>query len=101
MCADQQGKFWEYRAEIFGGSWGKNNVEDLKAIAKKTGLKEKEFNTCLDTDKTKERVSKDVSVAGGLGVKGTPAFFLNGKFMNGVQPVENFEKMIKSQTEHK
>ena len=93
-CAAEQGKFWEYQKELYGPSWGKQSVEDLKAAAKKVGVQEKDFNACLDQDKTKDRVDEDMKMAGSLGVQGTPTFFVNGKPMVGAQPVENFEKAI-------
>ena len=94
MCADLQGKFWEYRAEIFGDSWGMNSPDDLKAIAKKTGLKEKEFNECLDTEGTKERVTKDMQTAKTVGVQGTPVYFINGRPLTGAQAIEKFEEAL-------
>ena len=99
LCADDQGKFWEYRKEVFGDSWGKNTPEDLKAIAAKVGLNTGDFNACLDGDKTKERLQKDMSVADGLGVQSTPTFFINGKLVSGALPIENFEKMLAAPAE--
>jgi protein-disulfide isomerase len=29
-----------------------------------------------------------------VGVQGTPAFFINGRFVNGAQPFENFQAII-------
>ena len=95
-CAAEQGKFWEYRQEMFGPSWGKQSVEDLKAAAKKIGLKEKDFGACLDQDKTKELVEEDMQKAVAMGVQGVPAYFINGTPLVGAQPAENFEKAIEA-----
>ena len=94
MCADQQGKFWEYRKEIFGDSWGKQSPNDLKAAAKKIGLKENKFNTCLDKESTKDRVTKDMEIGKNLGVQGTPAYFVNGKALSGSQSLDKFEAAL-------
>ena len=94
MCADLQGKFWEYRTEVLGDFWGMNNPDDLKAIAKKIGLKEKEFNECLDTGKTKERVMTDIRIAKNIGVQGVPVYFINGRPVTGAQPIEKFEEAL-------
>lgn len=94
LCANAQGKFWEFRKELFGESWGKFSPEDMKAIAKKTGLKETDFNACLDDSKMKGLIEEDVKVGQSVGVSGTPAFFLNGSPLVGAQPLENFQKAV-------
>jgi len=40
------------------------------------------------------RVEVSVSTAERMGVTGTPAFFVNGHFLNGIQPIGAFEKLI-------
>ena len=100
-CAAEQGKYWEYRKELFGPSWGKQSVEDLKAAAKKTGLNEKTFDACLDTDKTKSSVDEDMKGASALGAQGMPTYFINGSPVVGAQPAENFEKVIQAKLAEK
>ena len=94
LCAHLQGKFWEYSAEIFGESWGKQDPADLKAAAKKLGLNETEFNECLDTDQTKERVANDIRVGQSIGVRSTPTYFVDGKPLVGAQTPEALEKAL-------
>ena len=96
MCADKQGKYWQYRQEVFGEYWSKNAPDDLKAIAKKTGLKEKDFDACMDSDATKDLIAKDQQVGVVQGVQGTPGFFVNGKFINGAMPIESFEAIVQA-----
>lgn len=36
-----------------------------------------------------------------IGVTGTPAFFINGRFLSGAQPFENFAKIIDEELELK
>ena len=40
------------------------------------------------------RVDVSVATAERMGASGTPAFFVNGHFLNGVQPIETFESLI-------
>ena len=40
------------------------------------------------------RVEVSVATAERMGVTGTPAFFVNGHFLNGIQPLETFEELI-------
>ena len=94
MCADRQGKYWDFRREIFGEAWGKQSVEDMKAIAKKLNLKEADFNACFDGSQTKPTIEEDMKIFQGHGNAGTPTFFVNGTPVVGAQPLENFRKII-------
>jgi len=94
LCADEQGKFWEFRKELFGGSWGKQTVQDMKEIAKKTGSNAARFAECLDSSKMKPAIDEDTRVINALGMAGTPTFFINGSPVVGAQPAENFKKVI-------
>lgn len=37
---------------------------------------------------------KDYQEGQQVGVQGTPAFFVNGRFLSGAQPFENFQAII-------
>ena len=41
-----------------------------------------------------KRVTADQSEATSLGIAGTPAFFINGRYLSGAQPFEQFAKLI-------
>ena len=79
---------------MFGGSWGKQSVDELKTVAKKIGLDAGRFNVCLDQSKMKAAVEEDVKAAQAVGASGTPTFFINGTPVVGAQPVENIQKVI-------
>ncbi len=100
-CAAEQGKFWEYRSELFGASWGKQSAEDLKAAAKRTGLDAGKFDACLDSDRTKPAVEEDVKTGAAVGVTGTPTYFINGMPTVGAASAESFEAAVKAQLEKK
>ena len=42
-------------------------------------------------------VEKDYRQGESLGVTGTPAFFINGRFLSGAQPFEAFQAIIKDE----
>ena len=42
----------------------------------------------------KARIDEDMKQASGLNVTGTPSFFINGRFLSGAQPFENFKRAI-------
>lgn len=70
------------------------SVENLKKYAKDLKLDTKKFNDCLDKDLTKSGVEADTKLASALGVSGTPAFFINGRFLGGAFPFESFKEII-------
>ena len=82
LCAHEQGKFWELHDAMFGDQT-KLAVADLKQSARKLGMDGKKFDSCLDTGKYVERVQKDMAEAQRVGVKGTPAIFVNGVEIKG------------------
>lgn len=88
-----QGKFWEYHDKLFANQT--NLVKDkLKDFAKEVGLDAEKFGSCLETGASKAAVAKSVAEGSGLGVSGTPAFFINGRFLNGAAPLESFTAII-------
>lgn len=70
------------------------SVTQIKKMAKDLKLDEKKFNTCLDGGKYAETVKKDLTYGESVGVRGTPAFFINGRFLGGAFPFESFKEII-------
>lgn len=92
-CAEVQGKFWEYHDRLFANPT-KLGAADLKAHAAALGLDTARFNTCLDNHQQKPGVDADMAAAEAVGVTGTPAFFINGRSIEGAQPFESFKRVI-------
>lgn len=93
LCVKEQGKFWEYHDKLFENQ-GKLTVSDLKKYAQDLGLKQDQFNSCLDSKKYQSQVDSDFKAGQAAGVSGTPAFFINGQLVAGAQPFENFKAVI-------
>ena len=93
LCAADQGKFWEMHDKMFGDQ-AKLTVGDLKASAKGLGIDAAKFDKCLDSGEKKATVDADQKAGSDAGVQGTPAFFVNGIFINGAQPYESFKDAI-------
>jgi predicted DsbA family dithiol-disulfide isomerase len=66
----------------------------LKAYAAELGLDASGFGECLDSGRFRNDVTADVKEGSQFGVKGTPAFFVNGRFLSGNQPYEAFARLI-------
>ena len=92
-CAEVQGKFWEYHDRLFANG-AKLTDTDLKAHAVAVGLDAAKFNTCFDNRQQKPGIDKDMADAEKVGVTGTPAFFVNGRSIEGAQPFEAFKRVI-------
>jgi len=91
-CAEEQGKFWEYHDQLFTASSLEKN--SLIEYARNLKLDDKQFESCLTTEKYKADIDKDELEGRNAGVNGTPGFFINGVFVNGAQPKEAFTNVI-------
>lgn len=82
-CANEQGKAWETQKWIF------ENQRDLlgkEAINKKLdesyvnlGLNKETLLACLDDEKTRTAIKAQADLGTQVGIRGTPALFINGK----------------------
>lgn len=92
-CANEQGKFWEFHDKLFANQQALSD-DDFKKYATELGLDTDKFNTCYSTGKYRADVQKDAADGAKIGVTGTPAFFINGRFLSGAQPFEAFKAII-------
>jgi protein-disulfide isomerase len=92
-CAADQGKFWELHDKMFSNQ-GKLAVDDLKGYAKSVGVDPAKFDKCLDSGEKKAQVEADQKAGAEAGVNGTPAFFVNGVFINGAVPYEQIKQAV-------
>ncbi len=93
QCANEQSKFWEYHDKLFANQ-RKLSDEDLKKYATELGLDVEAFNTCFTSGKFKSAIRQDEKEGRQIGVTGTPAFFVNGRFLSGAQPFDKFKVII-------
>ena len=93
LCALDQGKFWELHDAMFGNQ-GELGVDQLKAKAASLGLNADKFNKCLDSGEKAAAIQADVKAGSAAGVSGTPAMFINGRFINGAVPIDQITTVI-------
>lgn len=93
LCANQQGKFWEMHDAMFADQ-SKLSEEGLKETAKTLGLDETKFDACLDSKQFKDTISADTEAGTVAGVSGTPAFFINGRPLNGAVGYDAVAKIV-------
>jgi len=93
QAAAKQGKFWELHDMLFADQT-KLGPDDLKQHGRDLELDMARFEADLLNGEERKRIDADVAEARALGIAGTPGFFVNGRFISGAQPFENFAKVI-------
>jgi protein-disulfide isomerase len=92
-CADDQKKFWDYHHDLLRHPSNFSD-EDLVRRAGLFKLDDAAFKTCIGSDKHDAKIRGAQRDGEKLGVTGTPAFFVNGRMINGALPKEKFVELI-------
>ena len=92
-AAHLQGKFWGMYDKIFANMRNMSPEQYLE-YARELGLDIEKFKRDLKSTAVKERIDADTRQAIRLGLTGTPAFFVNGRFLSGAQPFPAFRYLI-------
>lgn len=103
-CANEQGKFWEYHNTLFQNQQGVDSgwasKEKLKEFASEIGLDGPQFDSCLDSEKYKSNIDRDLALAEELDLDTTPSFLiLNSdgtemEVLEGAHPFPSFKALI-------
>lgn len=93
QCAHEQGQFWAYHDALFAQA-PDLKPSDYATLAERLSLNTTEFAACLASNRPKAAVSKDLADAQGLGLSGTPTFFINGRYLAGFQTLEVLRQYI-------
>jgi len=99
-CASEQGKFWPYHDHVFQHQ-NAMAEKDLIKYAGKVGLEVAKFTACLKSGRRKAEIKKDIAAAKKLGLTGTPAFFVNGRFLPGYLPFDKFKALVEEELNNK
>src|SRR5918994_197074 len=106
QCTHEQGKFWDFHKILYENQKpidsGWVNQENLKKFAAKiNGLDIEKFYECLDSQKYKEFVQKDINLGSSFGFQDTPSFVIvNSKdgsgpeILKGAHPFPSFKAII-------
>jgi protein-disulfide isomerase len=95
LCAQEQNpaKFWPYHDKLFTSQTLTD--DEFKQFAKEVGLNQKKWEKCVMDKKYDARIEKDIAEGQRFGVRGTPAFFINGFPVSGAQPYQVFDDAVK------
>jgi len=92
-AAAEQGKFWDMHDKLFANQTNLDRPS-LDKYAQEVGLNMSKYKAAMDSDKFKKEITADSEAGAKIGARGTPAFFINGKFLSGAQPYEAFKAKI-------
>ncbi len=98
MAAARQGqdKFWKMHDLMYAHQ---QDLSDAKyeEWAKEIGLNLAKWKTDKESPEIAAGINKDATYGQSVGADGTPAFFVNGKFISGAMPFESFKPVIDEQ----
>ena len=92
-AAYRQGKFWEMHDKIFEKQ-REMSPEKYLEYAAELELDVEQFKKDIASAEVKSRIDADSRDAQKVGATGTPAFFVNGRFLSGAKPFEAFKEII-------
>jgi protein-disulfide isomerase len=93
-CAAEQNRFWEYHNLLYDNQGIGFTPANLTDLAGQLGLETDAFEECLANFTDRASLEDDIRLAQIMGVRGTPAFLVNGIPLAGAYPYENFEEII-------
>ena len=79
MAAHVFGKFWEFHDKAFSDA---KNLTDanFEKWAGELGLNLEQWRAWMNSQEVQDKVLHDQATVTSMGARGTPAFFINGKY---------------------
>jgi protein-disulfide isomerase len=96
LAAGAQGKFWEMEELIIRNQAGVKE-DELIRYAVQLRLDKDKFVTSLNNGAYRGAVEKDLADGQNQNVRGAPVFFINGKRIDGIQPLALFKQTIETE----
>ncbi len=99
-CLNDQSSalYWKFYSDTFAHqSADTENITLMESDAKSLGADMVKLQSCLDSNKYQSRFDQEQSEATKAGVSGTPAFFINGRLVEGAVPYSQFKQIIDSE----
>lgn len=102
-CAGEQNQYWPMR-DVLGANPGSLSLDEMAGFAGKLKLDVKAFRACVESDKYREEITRDMKTAASIGLNGTPAFVIGkttpdgveGEVVVGALPYPVFDEKLKS-----
>ncbi len=100
VLAQDKEKYWAFFDGLFAEDRPADYLapEELNSLAARVGADMKDYSICMSNpDVMRAEIEKDIAQGEAVGVRGTPAFFINGRFVSGALPYEDFESIIEEE----
>lgn len=99
-AAEEQGKFEEMSEHIWTAVEERQITEErMTAIAQEIGLDMTKYQADSKGEQCMQWIQQSQEKLAEFGVSGTPAFFVNGRYLSGAQPLPAFDKLIQEELE--
>jgi protein-disulfide isomerase len=86
--------FWAFHDAAFSAKGNSFDEAALDDALRAAGSSQKALEKWMGDGRAARKVDDDVELAKRTGVRGVPAFFINGVFLSGAQPIERFASVI-------
>jgi protein-disulfide isomerase len=93
LAAGRQDKYWEMHRKLFANQQALDEAS-LEKHARELGLDVSSWKRDIADPKLQAVIQNDQSLASSLGANGTPGFFINGRKLEGAQPIDSFKRII-------
>jgi protein-disulfide isomerase len=94
QCVNEQKPeaFWDFQKMLFDTP--NLNLPKLKKLAQKFKLNINSFSACVKSNKYSSKIDESRNLGISLGVRGTPAIFINGRFIKGAFKLDELQKIV-------
>jgi protein-disulfide isomerase len=94
LAAAKQGKFWEMHDKLFLRQL--QRMDQFEAAAEEIGLDLDQFRADFASEAVAAELAADQKLADQFHVNGTPAFFINGRYLSGAVDFLTFEEQFQA-----
>ena len=98
-CAGEQDRFWQFHEALFAAP----NLSESAfiEIATRLGLGREKFESCLNAERSRAAIVKDIELARRYRVDSTPSFLINGRLVKGALGFADFQVIINRELNRK
>jgi predicted DsbA family dithiol-disulfide isomerase len=96
IALQSKDKALKYQEELFHNQAALNQEKEayLEKAAAKVGADVARMKKDMESDRVSKQIEKDMEEGRQMGVRGTPAFLVNGVFVSGARPPKDFEDLV-------
>lgn len=98
LAAAEQDEFWAMHDALFERG-NRLDADMIESAAREAGLDMVRYATDLASADVDRRLQRDLDTATKFGIRGTPAFFINGRYLGGRQSASAFNVVIEEELE--